>query len=228
MRLATLLLLIVGTTTAAAETIAVIGTGHVGGALGPEFAEQGHKIVYGSRDPASDAVAELVARTSHGASARSPADAVVGADIVILAVPGMLVEEITKSLGDLSGMIIIDPTNPLTFAHSRVGHGVDTSNSELIQQAAPDAHVVKAFNTVNWNFMVDPDAAGGPVSVPLAGNNDAAKAVVADLVTSIGLEPIDVGSLANARWLEGMAILLVNSNFGPLPNFNFYLRKRDQ
>ena len=86
-----------------ADTIAVIGTGDVGGALGPEFAAQGHTIVYGSRDPERDKVKELVAKTGEAASATTPADAAAQADIVVLAVPGLMVEEITRSLGDLSG-----------------------------------------------------------------------------------------------------------------------------
>jgi predicted dinucleotide-binding enzyme len=86
-----------------ADTIAVIGTGDVGGALGPEFAAQGHTIIYGSRDPGRNKVSELVERTGELASATTPAEAAAQADIVVLAVPGLLVEEITKSLGDLSG-----------------------------------------------------------------------------------------------------------------------------
>ena len=88
---------------ALADTIAVIGTGDVGGALGPEFAAQGHTIVYGSRNPERDRVKELVANSGEGASATTPADAAAQADIVVLAVPGLMVEEITRSLGDLSG-----------------------------------------------------------------------------------------------------------------------------
>ena len=210
---------------AAAETIAVIGTGHVGSALGTEFAAQGHTIVYGSRDPSRSDVQELVKRTGHGASATTQTDAVMDAGIVILAVPGMLAEEITKGLGDLSGKIIIDPTNPLNFADSRISHGVETSNAELIQRAAPGAYVVKAFNVLSWMYMIDPDSSGGPISIPLVGDNAHAKAVVAELVSSLDLHPIDVGTLHNARWVEGMGILLVNNNFGPLPSFNLHLRE---
>ena len=136
-------------TSATAETIAIIGTGDVGKALGTEFAQQGHTIVYGSRDPERRKVANLVAETGAGASASTPAKAAVDADIVVLAVPGLLVEEITLSLGDLSGKIIIDPTNPLERKLDRLEHAVDTSNAEIIQAAAPDAYVVKAFNTLN-------------------------------------------------------------------------------
>jgi NADPH-dependent F420 reductase len=209
-----------------ADTIAVIGTGDVGGALGPEFAAQGHTIIYGSRDPERDKVRELVKKTGDLASATTPAEAAAQADIVVLAVPGLLVEEITRSLGDLSGKIIIDPTNPLERRMNRLEHAVDTSNAEIIQAAAPGSYVVKAFNTLNWRTMVDPDSAGGPVSIPLVGDNGRAKDKVAELVSGMGLEPIDVGPLRDARWVEGMLILWINNRYGSKrPSFDYHLRR---
>jgi NADPH-dependent F420 reductase len=213
-------------TLALADTIAVIGTGDVGGALGPKFAAQGHTIVYGSRDPERDKVKELVANTGEDAAATTPAAAAAQADIVVLAVPGLLVEEITRSLGDLSGKIIIDPTNPLERRMNRLEHAVDTSNAEIIQAAAPGAYVVKAFNTLNWATMVDPSSAGGPVSIPLVGDNARAKEKVAELVAAMGLEPIDVGPLRDARWVEGMLILWINNRWGSKrPSFDYHLRQ---
>jgi len=210
---------------AVAETIAVIGTGDVGGALGPEFAAQGHTIVYGSRDPQRGKVKELVEKTGDLASATTPAEAAAQADIVVLAVPGLMVEEITKSLGDLSGKIIIDPTNPLERRMNRLEHAVDTSNAEIIQAAAPGAYVVKAFNTLNWRTMVDPSSAGGPVSIPLVGDNGRAKKIVAELVAGMGLEPIDVGPLRDARWVGGMLILWINNRYGDKrTSFDYHLR----
>lgn len=211
--------------TAWAETIAIIGTGDVAGALGPEFAAQDHTVVYGSRNPDREKVRELVTRTGRGASVTTPAAAAEGADIVVLAVPGMLVTDITKGLGDLSGKIIIDPTNPMERKLTAFHHAVDTSNAEIIQDLAPDAHVVKAFNTLNWRTMVDPDSAGGPVSIPLAGNSSRAKLVVAELVEGMGLEPIDVGGVENAHWVEGMLILWINNRYGTRDSFDFHLRK---
>jgi NADPH-dependent F420 reductase len=209
-----------------ADTIAVIGTGDVGSALGPEFAKQGHTIVYGSRNPERAKVKELVTNTGDLASATTPADAAAQADIVVLAVPGLLVEEITKGLGNLSGKIIIDPTNPLERRMNRLVHAVDTSNAEIIQEAAPGAYVVKAFNTLNWRTMVDPASAGGPVSIPLVGDNGRAKDKVAELVSAMGLEPIDVGPLRDARWVEGMLILWINNRFGSTrPSFDYHLRR---
>jgi NADPH-dependent F420 reductase len=213
---------------ALADTIAMIGTGDVGSALGKAFAAQGHTIVYGSREPDRKSVEELVAETGNGASATTPFAAAAQADIVVLAVPGLLVEEITKSLGDLSGKIIIDPTNPLKRNMLRLEHGVETSNAQIIQAAAPDADVVKAFNTLSWKTMVDPSEAGGPVSIPLAGNSGSAKKTVAELVTGMGLEPIDVGPVEHARWVEGMLILWINNRYTSLrDSFDFHLRRVD-
>ena len=211
---------------ALADTIAMIGTGDVGSALGKAFAAQGHTIIYGSREPDRKSVEELVAETGAGASATTPFAAASQADIVVLAVPGLLVEEITKSLGDLSDKVIIDPTNPLKRNMLRLEHGVETSNAQIIQEAAPDAHVVKAFNTLSWKTMVDPSEAGGPVSIPLAGNSGSAKKKVAELVTGMGLEPIDVGPVEHARWVEGMLILWINNRYTSLrDSFDFHLRR---
>jgi predicted dinucleotide-binding enzyme len=228
MRIAILLLFLVAGAPTQADTIAIIGTGNVGAALGPEFAAQGHTVIYGSRDPSRSEVAELVARTGNTASATTQDEAVKGADIVVLAVPGMLVEEITKSLGDLAGKIIIDPTNPLTRTEGGLVFGVETSNGEIIQGAAPNAFVVKAFNTLNWKTMVNPDESGGPVTIPLVGNDAAAKATVAKMVEGMGLEAIDLGDIENAHWVEGMLILWINNRyFSERPAFDYHLRKAD-
>lgn len=220
---------LLGSPPANADTIAVIGTGDVAGALGPEFAAQGHTIVYGSRDPSRDAVRELVERTGNAASATTPAESVAGADIVVMAVPGTVVEAVTKGLGDLSGKIIIDPTNAVDRSNDGYLELVyDTSAAEIIQGAAPGAHVVKAFNTLNWRTMVDPDSTGGPVSIPLVGDSAEAKATVAELVEGMGLEAIDLGPLRYARHVEAMLLVWIHNRYGggDGPAFDYHLRKQ--
>lgn len=212
-----------------ADTIAIIGTGDVAGALGPEFAAQGHTIVYGSRNPARDEIRALVARTGGDASATTPAQSVIGADIVVMAVPGAVVEAVTGNLGDLTGKIIIDPTNAIDrHAGGYLTLSYDTSSAEVIQGAAPGAHVVKAFNTLNWRTMVDPESSGGPVSIPLVGDNAEAKARVAQLVEGMGLEAIDVGPLRYARHVEGMLLIWIHNRYGAGegPAFDYHLRKQ--
>ncbi len=207
-----------------AETIAIIGTGQVANALGPMFAEQGHTIIYGSRNPTRDSVRALVARTGHGASAAQPAEAAARAEVVMVAVPWDALPDVVRSLGDLTGKILIDPTNPRIVGDDGLRDWAhDTSNAQIAQDLAPGARVVKALNTMNWRTMVDPLATGGPVSVPVVGDDEEAKAFVVELIDAIGLEPIDLGPLRYARMVEGMYILWGNANTLER-GFNYYLR----
>ena len=102
--------------------------------------------------------------------------------------------------------------------------GVATSNGRIIQDAAPDAFGVKAFSTLNWRQMVEP---GGDISILLAGDDDAAKAKVSEIVSAMDLHPIDLGDIDNARWIEGMTILLLNNRISDRPNFEYHLRVVD-
>lgn len=217
-----LLTLVLLSPVALADTIAIIGTGQVARALGPEFAAQGHDIVYGSRSPDSQKARDIVAMTPGNAEVVLPEDSVRDASIVVMAVPGELVEEITRSLGDLSGKIIIDPTNALIGDwETELSIGVSTSNGRIIQDAAPDAFVVKAFSTLNWRQMVEP---GGEISILLAGDSDAAKEKVSQLVEAMHLNPIDLGDIDNARWIEGMTIMWLNNRISDRPDFEYHLR----
>lgn len=191
-----------------AETVAVLGTGRVGAALGPQFAKQGMTVVYGSRDPSRPEVRALVERTGRGASAATNAAAVADARYVVVALPWAATEAALRGL-DLAGKIVIDPTNAIrTNPQTRAMEmAVETSGAERIAAIAPRARIVKAFNTVGSHVMADAAAAGGPVTVPLVGDDAAAKAEVAQIVERMGLETIDLGPLRNARILEQLAIL---------------------
>ena len=219
------LLAITWSAATSAETIAIIGTGEVAGALGPEFAAQGHRIVYGSRNPDRDTVRGLVARTGDDASATGQAEAAAGADIVVLAVPWNAVEQVVGNLGDLAGKIIIDPTNPRMVGEDGLrDYAVDPSNAEWIQRWAPQARVVKAFNTMGWETMVDPDSTGGPVTVPIVGDDAGAKAVVTGLIEGMGLEAVDLGPVRYAHVVEGL--YLIRGNAGSLgTTFNYHFRR---
>lgn len=212
--------------TAVADTIAVIGTGRVASALGPGFAEQGHTIIYGSRDPARAEVQALVEQTQGAASAAAPAEAAAQADMVVVAVPGGAAIDVVNSLGDLSGKIVLDPTNIVMGGDDGApAHAVETSNAELIQAAAPGARVVKAFNTLNYMTMIDPSSSGGPVTIPIVGDDADAKSQVAALAEGMGLETIDLGPLRYADTLEEMLVIWVNARNLGTP-FDYHLRRR--
>ena len=213
----------VGPASVSAETVALIGTGNVGAALGRRFAEHGHKIVYGSRNPAAADVRELVTVTGHGAVAVTQAEAAAQADIVILAVPWSAAEDVVRALPSLRGKIVVDPTNPRVQASDGFADyppQLEDSNAEKIARLAPGAQVVKAFSTLGFETMLDPKVAGGPVTVPIVGDDRAAKERVAVLAREIGLEAIDVGPLRHARIIEGLHYLRANANGGRI-NYHF-------
>ncbi|MDH3419513.1 MAG: NAD(P)-binding domain-containing protein [Gammaproteobacteria bacterium] len=218
------LLAVTGWCSASAETIAVIGTGNVGGALGPRFSELGHDIIYGSRQPQRADVQALVAKTEGNATAMLPAEAAAAADIVVMATKWPDAEVALKSLGDLSGKIILDPNNAVRINAAGMREmDVQTSTAQMIQDWAPNARVVKAFNTLGAPTMADPSSAGGPVTIPIAGNDAGAKAVIASLVTGIGFEVVDMGDISAAHVIEGMLIIRGNAGTMGTP-FNYYFR----
>ncbi|SVA56337.1 uncharacterized protein METZ01_LOCUS109191 [marine metagenome] len=208
-----------------AETVAMIGTGEVASALGPEFAALGHRIIYGSRNPDRPAVRELLLRTGKDALATGQAAAAAQADIVVLAVPWSAVQEVLSNLGDLSDKIVIDPTNPRVISNDGLrDYAVASSNAEMIQAMAPEAKVVKAFNTMGWETMVDPASSGGPITVPLVGNDQGAKDTVAAIIEGMGLEVVDLGPIRYAHVVEGLYLIWGNARALGTP-FQYHFRK---
>ena len=204
--------------------IAVIGTGSVGSAIGPRLAGIGERIVYGSRTPDSERVQALGARTGADSSALAPAAAAAACDSILLAVPWQAVESLVRSFGKLDGKLIIDVTNPLGVSEGReVAIEVPASGGEFVQSLAPNARVVKAFNTIYYTVMAVPATAGGPVSVLISGDDAGAKTRVAGLARGLGFEPIDVGALRTARYTEAMALLLVSRLVSGQAAFDFQL-----
>lgn len=211
-----------------AESIALIGTGEVSRALGPRLAGLGHQVIYGSRSPDDADTRELVRATGDSASATQPRDAAAQAHIVLIAVPWAAAEQVVIGLGDLSGKIVVDPINPRVVAEDGYrDYPTHISSAERIQALAPRAFVVKAFNTISTDSMRDPDLLGHPLTIPLAGNDAAAKETIADLVAALGYEAVDVGPVRYAHVLEGMYLLRSNARDLREDHFEFHFRRRE-
>jgi predicted dinucleotide-binding enzyme len=210
------------------EPIAVIGPGRVGAPLGQRLGQAGWPILYGARNHDREGLAEIVRASGPGARLLQPAEAAVQARVILFSVPWTGCQEALQALGDLSGKVLIDTTNPLVYENGvEFEVNVPHSAAELIQGWAPGASVVKAFNATNFRIMADPSVVDGPITVPIAGEDAAAKALVARLVADVGFHCIDAGPLANAHYLEKMAAFYISFFFQDRPDaIEFYLRPR--
>jgi hypothetical protein len=195
------------------RTLAIIGAGGVGGALGRRWAGAGRRVLFASRAPTSPKIAALVAAAGPNAAAAGLAEAAAQADAAALTLPWEAVAETLPPLADaLAGKVLIDATNPLGPVEGGLGLlvGHRDSGGEIVQRLAPRARVVKAFNTVGVEVMANPSFPGGAPALFLAGDDAAAKAEVAALAEATGFAPIDAGPLRNARLTEAHAMLWID------------------
>ena len=192
--------------------IAIIGAGNVGGTLGTVWAQKaGHEILFGVRNPAAEKAQALVAKLGGKARAVPPAEAAASADFIVLTTPWPQAEAAVRSLGNVSGKIVLDATNPLAMGPDglglEIGHSI--SAGEKVQGWAAGASVFKTLNTTGFGNMAEPVYHGVKSVMFVAGDDAANKPKVIDLVASLGFDVIDAGPLRNARLLEAHAMLWI-------------------
>lgn len=180
--------------------IGILGSGDVGNALAKGFRAEGHDVLVGTRTPRESYV--------------SFKEAAEFGELLVLAT----LWSGTKNALDLagieafSGKTVIDATNPLVMAPDAppaLALGHTDSGGEQVQRWIPQAHVVKAFNSVGNAFMYKPEFPGGPPTMFIAGNDNDAKAAVTKILTGFGWETEDAGGIEGARLLEPLCILWV-------------------
>jgi predicted dinucleotide-binding enzyme len=177
--------------------IGVLGAGQVGQALAEGWARHGHETRLANRN---------------GDAGGTYADVAAWAEVCALAVVGAAATDVVSSVAaELEGKVLIDATNPLDFSTGRAELFVrgDDSLGERVQRAAPAARVVKAYNTVNNQLMVDPDLPGGPPTMFLAGDDADAKDLVIGLLTETGWDATDLGGIECSRELEQLCMTWV-------------------
>jgi predicted dinucleotide-binding enzyme len=175
------------------------------------LASTDYEVAIGARDPAK--AAALAEKIGHKAVGSGIATAVKRAGIVILALPYGAVGDALRAAGDLNGKILIDPTNPITadFKGLEIGH--TTSAAEEIQKCAPNAVVVKAFNTIFAQLLPHEARTGRTLQVFVAGDDAAAKKHVSLLAQTIGFEPVEAGPLSNSRFIEPIGEMNIHFGF---------------
>jgi hypothetical protein len=191
--------------------IAIIGTGNIGGGLGRLWLAHGHEVIFGVRD---EGKVEETRKTFAGAEAAGIRETVANADLVLIAVPWPAMGEVLGELGQTGGKVLVDATNPLKKDLSGLEALDGTSAAEMVQNAHPDARVVKAFNSLGAAFLGHGEVGGGVADGFYCGDDEDAKRMVAKLIEQAGLKPADCGPLRNARYLEAMAMLWIDMAFG--------------
>lgn len=181
------------------SNIAIIGSGNMAAGLAAALTAAGKNVFIGARDAAK--AQALAQKTGAQAQGGTLAQAVAAAQTVFLALPYAAAAEVLQQL-DVSGKTLIDISNPVTADFQNLSLGFTTSAAEEIAKAAPQAAVVKGFNTV-FAQLLDPAARSGQtVQVFLAADDEEAKKRAAALTADMGLKAVDAGGLRNSRFLE--------------------------
>ncbi len=190
--------------------IGIIGSGHMGSALGTLWAQQGHQVIFSySRDLAK--LQATAAAAGNSAKVGTPAEAIASSEVILIAVPPSVLEEVLSSLDSLDNKIVITCMSGLKpdFTGQTMGLATDLTLSvaERLAQLAPGANVVEAFNITFAEIIASESRQFGDrqPSVFYCGDDAAAKAIIAQLIADCGYDPVDAGGLIVARSLETLA-----------------------
>lgn len=188
------------------STITIIGTGKIAAGVAGIVAKGGAQVQIIGRDAQkAAAVAEGIGGTA------SPMGAPIDGGIVVLAVPQAAHADLVGAYAaEFDGKILVDVSNPLDFATlDGLTVPADSSASAQLQAAVPGAKVLKAFNTNFAGTLASGATGDAPLTVLVAGDDDAAKAALVEAVTAGGVQAYAIGSLKRARELEALAFLQI-------------------
>ena len=192
-------------------TVGILGSGDVGKTLAKGFLKHGYQVAIGSDHP--EKLSEFKSENPQLETATFEQAAQSG-DIVVLSVKGTVAEKIIEKVKKhLSGKTVIDTTNPIADAPPQNGvlkffTNLDESLMERLQKIAPDAQLVKAFNSVGSVLMINPDFRdSAKPTMFICGNNDDAKKKVYEILEKFGFETEDMGKAESARAIEPLCML---------------------
>lgn len=186
--------------------ITIIGSGNMARGIATRALTGGHDVQILARELSK---AQALGRELAVPMTGTITDVLEG-HIVVLALPYDAALSVVEELGSkLGGKIVLDITNPVDFVSfaGMVTPADSSAAQELARRAPPSASVVKAFNTTFAGTLISGEVAGHPLDVFIAGDDPDTKAVVAAVIQSSELRPVDVGDLHMARYLEGLGFL---------------------
>jgi 8-hydroxy-5-deazaflavin:NADPH oxidoreductase len=200
------------------SSISIIGTGNMARTIATLAVAGGNTVEVIGRDQAK---AADLAKDLGGSSTTGEFGAVPVGDIVIVALGYANVVPVVAQYGDaLADKVIVDICNPVNPAADGLAIPDGTSIAQNVAEQAPaSASVVKAFNTTFGAVL----AKGHPMDVLIAGDDEHAKARVAEFIESLTLRPLDVGGLTMAHYLEGTGLVMIGLAQHGVGNFNFAL-----
>ena len=181
-------------------TLGVIGSGNIGGALGRLAVDAGLDVVLSnSRGPRT--LSDLVAELGPRARAGIPLQAAAAGDWVVVAIPYSAIGAVPSEA--LVGKTVIDTGNYWAPRDGAIPEldAKELTDSELLQRHLAEAHVVKAFNNINYEHLaVLPRPVDAPdrTTLPIAGNDPGAKKHAAELLSLLGYDFVDMGPLTES------------------------------
>lgn len=208
-------------------TVAILGAGQVGRALGMRAILAGDKVRFGVRHP-EEAASVMEGRLA-AASAHLPAAAAAGADLILVAVPAGAAIEAVRAVGGPHGRIVVDCTNPLRWDAGPVWTPPPAGSvTQALAAAFPQHRIVKGFNHFGVEIQEEPALPGGPADALFVGDDADAKSAAMALAARMGFLPRDAGPLRNAGLLENLAVLWIQlaTNGGVGREFSFRIETR--
>lgn len=207
--------------------IGILGSGLMGAKLGTIFARAGHDVVFSySRDRKK--LDRLARDAGEHARSGTPADAARDADVLVLAVHWLRVDDVLRQAGDLGGAVIVTCSMPMNRANTDLVVAHTSSGAEELAKRIPAARIVSAFNTIPSEvlFRVYASRKKRPrPSLVYCGDDAKAKRVAVRLIRDVGFEPVDAGPLRMARYIEPFVLLVAQLAYegpkGPAMSYRF-------
>ena len=185
--------------------IAIIGTGNVGGALAQGLNRAGHRIRLGVRDLEHFKGKDLL-KAAPEITVHPVREAVEASEVIILAAPAQVADQVARQLGDVAGKIIIDTMNGVFV---RPEGFANTTDAILANCNTPN--VVKCFNSTGFENMLNPQYGNQAADMFLAGDSMRGKAVASELARDLGFGEVwDFGGLDKVSLLEQFALSWIN------------------